>query len=61
MKLRSQYKGNVFWRIFDMSDTVHIIGYSNGFVYEGGTVDITHPHGQFQLELKEDWFWGRSI
>ena len=61
MKLRSFYSGTVFWRIFDMNDTIHIFGYRDGTIRTGETIEITHPQQEFQLELKRDWWAGEFI
>lgn len=61
MKLLSLYSGRVFWRTFNIGDTVYIIGHRESTVDEDAFADINHPHGMFQLELRVNNLSGNHI
>ena len=59
MKLTSKYfTDRVYWRTFGMDDTVYVFGHRDGFIFNGQTININHPRGHFQLELKKHGLTG---
>lgn len=61
MRLLSLYSGRVFWRTFNIGDTVYVVGHTEGGVAEDTVIDINHPQGMFQLELRIKDLGGRHI
>jgi hypothetical protein len=61
MRLTNYDNTRIFWRIFDKGDTVHIIGYKEGTIDPGQWNDISHPHENFQLEVKRKNLQGGFI
>lgn len=58
MRLTSRFPFPLFWRTFNANDTVYIIGNMQGVLQSGQFVDINHPSGRFQMELKRDGIGG---
>jgi len=62
MKFTSNWtKGNVFWRTFNRSDTVYLIGLREGTVGNGGSVTYNNPTNFFQMELKRGDLFGSTL
>ncbi len=53
MKLTSNWSaGRLFWRTFNLGDTVYITGLRQGFLSNGQSVDYKNPTDFFQMEVK---------
>lgn len=52
MILTNHFSLPVFWRAFQTSDTVYLVGLRDGWVAPGGTAQYDHTSGQFQAEFK---------
>lgn len=61
MQLTSRYPFTVFWRTFDSADTAYLIGQMEGVLLPEQFVEINHPSGQFQMELKREGIGGAWV
>lgn len=61
MRLTNNYPLMIFWRMFNKGDTVYWFGFKEGQCVPGGTLDLYHPHGSFQLEIKAVDFGGTTL
>lgn len=58
MRLTSRYPFTVVWRTFNSADTAYLIGNMEGVLLPGQFLDIDHPCGRFQIELKREGIGG---
>jgi hypothetical protein len=52
MLLTNQFNQWIFWRTFNIGDTVYIVGHRDGWLAPGDSTNVDHPHGTFQMEVK---------
>ncbi len=52
MLLTNQFNQFIFWRTFNIGDTVYVVGHRDGWLAPGATTNVDHPQGSFQMEVK---------
>lgn len=52
----------IFWRTFNDSDSIYLVGLNSGIIPPAGHIRVTHPdRDRVQFELKEWWIFGDFI
>lgn len=60
MKITSNYPKNIYWRIFNVDDTVYAFGVADGII-KPGAEKIFEDKDVFKLEIKEDGLFGKVL